>query len=71
MTIELPAAVEAQLKILAIKQGRDLRTLVEEALRQYIEFTAITDLDASDVGGTQMALLDELASLPDWKAGGV
>jgi len=69
MTIELPTTVEEQLRSLAIKQGRDLRTLVEEALRQYIEFTAITDLDATDVGETQTALLDELAALPDWKAG--
>jgi len=69
MTIELPDAVEEELRSLAVKQGRDLRTLVEEALRQYIEFTAITDLDATDVGETQTALLGELPPVPEWKAG--
>jgi len=69
MTIELPATIEEQLKNLALKQGRDLGALVEEGLRQYIEFTAITDLDATDVGETQTALTSELEPLYDWKAG--
>ena len=68
MAIDLPGNVEEQLRNLAAKQGRDVPTLVEEAVRQYLDFTAITDLDASDVGDTQTALLDELATLPDWKA---
>jgi predicted DNA-binding protein len=38
-------SVEEQLRNLAAKQGRDVRTLVEEAVRQYLESAAITDLE--------------------------
>jgi predicted transcriptional regulator len=69
VTIEVPSSVEEQLRTLAAKQGRDVRALVEEAIRQYLEATAITDVDANEVGKTQTALLDELPRTPDWKAG--
>jgi predicted transcriptional regulator len=68
MTIELPSIVEEQLRNLAVKQGRDVRALVEDALRQYLEFAAITDLDPSQVAETQAALLTELPNVSGWKA---
>lgn len=71
MSIDLPGSVEEQLRTLAARQGRDVRALVEEAIRQYLEATAITDLDANDVAEAQAALLGELPHLPDWKAGDV
>jgi len=40
MSIELPGSVEEQLRNLAAKQGRDVRTLVEEAVRQYLKSAA-------------------------------
>lgn len=69
MSIELPGSVEEQLRTLAARQGRDVRALVEEAIRQYLEAAAITDLDANDVAEAQAALLGELPQVPDWKAG--
>ena len=48
---------------------RELRTLVEEAIRQYLESAAITDLDAGQVAEAQAALLGEFPNIPDWKAG--
>ncbi len=69
MSIELPASVEEQLRTLAKTQGRDVRALVEEAIRQYLETAAITDVDANDVAEVQAALLSELPPMPDWKAG--
>ncbi len=69
MGIELPGSVEEELRSLAEKQGREVRVLVEEAVRQYLEAAAITDLDAKDVAETQTAMLDELPHIPDWKAG--
>ena len=63
MTIELPSSVEEQLRNLAAKQGRDVRTLVEEAVRQYLESAAITDLDATQVAEAQAALLGELPDI--------
>ena len=69
VSIELPRSVEEQLRRLAAKQGRDVPTLVEEAVRQYIEYAAITDLDARQVADTQAALLGELPNIPEWRAG--
>ena len=69
MSIELPGSVEEQLRNLAAKQGRDVRTLVEEAVRQYLDSAAIMDLDATQVAETQTALLGELPHVPAWKAG--
>ena len=68
MTIELPSTVEEQLRDLAARQGREMRTLVEEAIRQYLESAAITDLDASEVAEAQSALLGELPDVGHWKA---
>lgn len=69
MSIELPGSVEEQLATLAAKQGRDVRALVEEAIRQYLEASAITDVDASELAEAQVALLGELPAIPDWEAG--
>ena len=55
MTIELPGNIEEQLRNLAAKQGRDVRTIVEEAVHQYLVTLAITDLDATQVAETQAA----------------
>ncbi len=68
MSIELPNSVEEQLRNLAAKQGRDVRTLVEEAVRQYLEAVAIADLDAAQVAETQTKLLGELTHVSGWKA---
>ena len=44
--------------------------LVEEAVRQYLEAAAITDVDAGEVAETQDALLVELPDISDWKVVG-
>jgi predicted transcriptional regulator len=68
MTIELPVAVEKDLQDLAVAQSRDIRDLVEEALRQYLEAAAITDLDAGDIAAAQVQLVEELRGIEEWKA---
>jgi len=65
VSIELPGSVEEQLRTLAARQGRDVRALVEEAIRQYLEAAAITDVDANDIAEAQAALLRELPNIPD------
>jgi predicted transcriptional regulator len=70
MSIELPVRVEGQLRTLAARQGRDVGVLVEEAVRQYLEAAAITDVDAGEVAETQDALLAELSDISDWKVVG-
>lgn len=56
MTIELPGTVEQELRALAAKRGQNIGTLLEAAVRQYLEAEAITDLDAGEITETQMAL---------------
>jgi predicted DNA-binding protein len=71
VSIDLPVGVENELRNLAEKQGRDVRALVEEAIRQYLVSVAITDLDATEVAETQTALVGELPDVTEWKAGDV
>ena len=68
MLIDLSNAVEEQLRHLAEREGRDVRVVLEDAVRQYAEAASITDLDADDVGETQLALAGELPAHSDWKA---
>ena len=70
MDIEATGSVEEQLRALAAKQGRDVCLLVEEAVRQYLDAVAITDVDATDVAETQAALLEELPRFPPWRVEG-
>ena len=69
MTIELSRKVEEQLRDLATSQGREVDALVEDAVREYLEASAITDLDAAEVAETQIALVGELRGVPEWKGG--
>lgn len=60
MPIYLPPPIEALIRELADKQGRPVETVVEEAIRQYLEATVITDITPDDVAKTQESLLPEL-----------
>lgn len=68
MSVELPVTVEEQLRTLAARQGRDVGALVEDAVRQYLESAAITDLEATQVAEAQAVLLGELSDVSAWKA---
>ncbi len=70
MSIELPIGVEEQLRGLAATQGRDVVELVEEAVRQYLEAAAITDVAVDEAADAQTGLIAELPNISDWKAGG-
>ena len=63
MTIDLPSVVEEQLRDLAKRQNRDIAELIEDAIRQYLEAAAITDLDPNQVAETQAKLLSELSPI--------
>lgn len=67
MTIELSATVEKELRDLAVAQSRDVGEVVEEAVWQYLEAAAITDLDAADVAETQVELVGELQDVKEGK----
>jgi hypothetical protein len=53
MTIDLPSIVEGQLRDLAKRQNRDIAELIEDAVRQYLEAAAITDVDPNQVAETR------------------
>jgi len=67
MRVELPAQVEEELHDLAVQQGRGVEQVVEEAVRQYLEAAAITDLSADDVAATQVALVGEMREISSWE----
>jgi len=69
MSIELPSTVEEQLRDLAVRQGRDIDSLIQEAIREYLEAAAITDLEPAEVAQAQVALVGELQGIPEWKGG--
>lgn len=66
MTIELSRSIEDELRHLAAQEGREVGQLVEDAVRQYLEAAAITDVNPGDVAETQMTLAAELRSDDDW-----
>ncbi len=66
MTIQLPANLENELRQLAQERRRDLQDLVQDAIRQFIDASAITDLDSVDVAQCQIELADELPAVEDW-----
>lgn len=67
MTIELPSGLEAELQDLAMKEGRNIGTIVEEAVRQYLEAMAITDLNSGEIAEAQVELARELPDISAWK----
>jgi len=68
MTIDLSSQLAERLSRLAAQQGRDPETLVEEAVRRYVEDAAITDLKPADIAKTQEQLTGELTNLPPWSS---
>ena len=68
MTIDLPSTIEERLRDLAKRQNREIGELVEDAVRQYLEAAAITDVDPNQVADTQTKLLRELPPISKWKA---
>ena len=67
MTFDLPSVVEAQLRDLAKKQNRNIAELIQDAIRQYLEAAAITDLDPNQVAETQAKLVSELPPISKWE----
>jgi predicted transcriptional regulator len=66
MTIEFPRGLEAELRSVAEKQGRDVVAVVEDAVQQYLEGAAITDLDPAEVAAAQLSVVAELSDASDW-----
>lgn len=57
-----------RIRELAKSRGVDPQRLLDEALQQYIEASAITDVTPEEVGRTQDAMLGEI-DLGEWHEG--
>ena len=68
VSIDLSNSLEEQLRNLAAREGREISALVEDAIRQYLEAAAITDVEPSEVAEAQATLLRELPEVVVWKA---
>jgi hypothetical protein len=66
MTIDLSTPLEEELRRVAGLWGKNVEVLVEEAVRQYLDAAAITDVSSDDVAATQASLLSELGRIPAW-----
>lgn len=66
MTIDLSTPLAEELRRLAGVSGKDVETLVGEAVRQYLDAAAIADVSSDDVAATQASLVSELGSIPGW-----
>ena len=66
MTIDVSEQIADRLRQLATERGEDLNSLVDEALRRYLDDASITDLEPADVAATQEKLIGELGNLPLW-----
>lgn len=64
MTIELAGRLEREARELAARQGCAVDALVARAVRSYIDYAAITDLEPGDIAETQFALVSELETEP-------
>jgi predicted DNA-binding protein len=67
MSIDLPSVIEEQLRDLAKRQNRDIADLIKDAVQQYLDAAAITDLDPNQVAETQVKLLGELPPISKWE----
>jgi predicted transcriptional regulator len=66
MTVHLSGSLEGELERLARVRGQGIEALVEEAVRQYLDAAAITDLSPDDLAQTQAAMAGELEALSAW-----
>jgi hypothetical protein len=65
MAIPIPHAGEQRLRQLAATRGQQFDTIVEKAIIDYLDATAITDITTDDVGKAQMRLTEELRDIAD------
>lgn len=60
MVVHLPKTLEEWLKRHAESSGRDVPSVLEDAVRQYLEASAATDVSESDIAEAQAKLAPEL-----------
>ncbi|MDM8007474.1 MAG: ribbon-helix-helix protein, CopG family [Phycisphaerae bacterium] len=69
MTVHLSECLEDELRRLATLRGQGIDAIVEEAVRQYLDAVAITDVTDTDLAATQIKL-DEMPRQEGWPEDG-
>jgi predicted transcriptional regulator len=67
MTVPVSGQLESRLRDLARRAGVGVDAIVEEALRQYLDAAAITDVTDSEIADTQEKLAGELNAEVPWE----
>ncbi|NLX14663.1 MAG: hypothetical protein GXY44_13560 [Phycisphaerales bacterium] len=66
MVIQISPCLENELRRVASQRAQALDDIVAEAVRQYLDAAAITEVTPEDITATQEALLGELDDQPEW-----
>lgn len=61
MTIELPYSLQQGLSTMARREHREVTSLIEDAVRMYLEVTSISNLEPWQVAESQAVLARELS----------
>ena len=66
LTVVIPTVLEEQLQALANREGCGVDALIEQALRSYLQYAAITDLTSEEVAAGQEKLFAEMTHMEPW-----
>lgn len=64
MVLHLPDSLEKWLRRYAADNGRDVPSVLEDAVRKYLEAAAATDVEPAEIAETQAKLAPELGVEP-------
>ncbi len=67
MTVNLSDNLIESLRKLADAQGRDMNVIVDEAVREYLVASSITDVTPEQVAATQLGLIPELGGVEPYE----
>lgn len=63
MTVHLSDNLLESLRKLADAQGREMDVIVDEAVREYLVASSITDVTPEEIAATQLELIPELEGM--------
>lgn len=68
MTVHLSDNLLESLRKLADAQGREMDVIVDEAVREYLVASSITDVTPEEIAATQLGLIPELEGIEPYNA---
>lgn len=67
MTVHLSDNLLESLRKLADAQGREMDVIVDEAVREYLVASSITDVTPEEIAATQLELIPELERMEPYR----